>query len=67
MEKAIEEYGEALRLKLDYADAHYNLGNAYYNQGRIEEAIEEYGEALRLKPDYADAHTLVMPIIIKAE
>ena len=36
--------------------AHYSLGVALGQAGRIEEAIAHYEQALRLKPDYADAH-----------
>lgn len=35
---------------------HYNLGNAYYNQGQFNKAIQEYLTALRLNPDHAKAH-----------
>ena len=42
--------------RLDYAEAHYNLGNALYDQGKPDEAIAEYRTAIRLKPDFAVAH-----------
>ena len=42
---------------VDDAGAHYRLGNALTDQGKLEEAIAEYRTAIRLKPDYADAHT----------
>ena len=40
----------------DYADAHYNLGNALAVSGRFDEAATQYTEALRLNPRAADAH-----------
>src|SRR5258708_18010353 len=52
-DKAIADYTEAIRLKPDYADAHYNRGNAYYYLQQYDEAVADYSEVIRLKPDYA--------------
>ncbi len=38
------------------ARGHYNLGLAYFRQGRIDDAIEGYKAAIRLKPDYDEAY-----------
>ena len=46
-----------LALLPDYAEAHYNLGNALKDQGNLDEAVACFGRALRLKPDYAEAHS----------
>ncbi len=56
IDKAVEEYKTAVKLKPDYVDAHNNLGLAYDKQGRIEEAMEEYKAAIRLKPDNVNAY-----------
>ena len=40
LEKAVEGFKKALSIKPDYSDAHYNMGNALKEQGRLEEAIE---------------------------
>ncbi len=47
---------EALRLRPGLAEAHYNLGNALAQEGRIQEATEHWEQALRVKPDYAEAY-----------
>ncbi len=55
--EAIDAFKHAIKLKPDYAKAHYNLGNVYYNLHRYTESIDAYKEAIRIKPDYADAYT----------
>jgi protein O-GlcNAc transferase len=53
---AIDCYKQALKIKPDYADAHYNMGVALKKKGKLDAAIESYKQALKIKPDYADAH-----------
>ena len=36
--------------------AHYNLGVALKQSGRLQEAVGHWEQALRINPDYADAH-----------
>ena len=54
-DEAIQHYREAVRLKPDYAMAHYNLALAL-SPDRVPEAIQEYRAALRIDPDSAKAH-----------
>jgi tetratricopeptide (TPR) repeat protein len=54
--KAIEYLNEAIKLKPDFADAHYNRGSAYRYLGQYQRAIKDYNNALRLKPDYVEAY-----------
>ena len=35
---------------------HYNLGLAYYHDGKIEKAITAYEKAIQLEPNFADAY-----------
>jgi tetratricopeptide (TPR) repeat protein len=44
-----------LRIKPDFAEAHYNLGVALEKTGRVQEAIAQYERALRIQPDYTEA------------
>ena len=55
MREAIPHYEQALRFKPGSAEAHYNLGLALEQEGRVKEAIEHYEQALRIKPDFAPA------------
>ena len=54
--EAIGHWEQALQIKPTFAEAHYNLANAFLRAGRFEEAIEHYNQALRIKPNYAEAH-----------
>jgi serine/threonine-protein kinase len=56
LDEAIAEYRKAIRLQPDYAEAHFNLGNALRDKGKLNEAIEHYRQAICLKNDYAEAH-----------
>ena len=50
-------YRQAIALKPDFAEAHYNLGNALKDLGRLEDAEASYRQAIALKPDFAQAHS----------
>lgn len=55
-EEAKAEFRAAARIAPDYADAHNNLANVFFVQGRLQEALAEYREVLRLRPDHVEAH-----------
>ena len=55
-ELAERHYREALRIRPDYAEAHYNLALLLENQDANEQASHHYSEALRIRPSYAEAH-----------
>ena len=54
--EAIEALKQAIRIKPDFANAHYSLGIAYGKSGMNKEAIEAYKQARRIKPDDANVH-----------
>jgi Flp pilus assembly protein TadD len=54
--EAVACYRQALRLKPDLPEAHYNLGAALLTQGKLGEAVAAYKEAIRLKPAFPEAH-----------
>jgi Tfp pilus assembly protein PilF len=56
IDRAVEQYDIALRLKPDDVDVRNNLGNIYRSEGEIDQAIEQYNMALRIKPDNAETH-----------
>ena len=46
----------ALRIKPDFAEAHYSLGNALSRAGDLQDAISHWAQAVRIKPDFPEAH-----------
>ncbi|MFQ5429814.1 MAG: tetratricopeptide repeat protein [Phycisphaerae bacterium] len=57
--ESIRHLREAIRLKPDFINANYNLGNALSQSGRYDEAIECYRRALRVGPAYIEARIML--------
>jgi tetratricopeptide (TPR) repeat protein/flagellar motor component MotA len=55
-DKAIADYGEAIRLKPNCAEAYFDRGWEYYRKRSYNLAIADYSEAIRLKPNYTMAY-----------
>jgi len=55
LERAIQDYDEAIRLDPSSATAYYNRGVAYGIKGEWDRAIEDYNQALRHHPNDAAA------------
>ena len=53
--EAIAAFRNAIKLKPDYAEAHYYLGKALEREDKEAEAAAEYDKALSLKPNYFEA------------
>ena len=57
LQRAIEDYDEAIRLKPEKASLAYaNRGLAYANLGQLQRAIKDFDEAIRLDPRQAQAY-----------
>jgi predicted O-linked N-acetylglucosamine transferase (SPINDLY family) len=57
LEEAIASFRQAINIKPDHAEAHYNLGISLAGQGKLEEAIASFRQAISIKPDHAEAHS----------
>ena len=51
IDRAIEDYDQAIRLNPNFAEAFYNRGVAYDGKGQPDRAIEDYDQAIRLNPN----------------
>jgi tetratricopeptide (TPR) repeat protein len=56
VEKALDLFREALALKPDFAEAHYNLGVMFDETEQFREAIDAYRNSIVIKPDFAEAY-----------
>jgi lipoprotein NlpI len=67
-DKALADYGEAIRINPRYAVAYNNRGNIYRANGEYDRAIADFDAALRINPKYAFAHNnLGMALFFKGE
>ncbi len=53
---ALEQYGEALRLKPEISDLRMARGNVFQKLGQFEKAVAEYEKVLELNPRDDDTH-----------
>jgi len=56
LDVAVTKFKQALALKPNYTEVHYNLGVTLRELGLIEEAIKSYKNALNIKNEYPNAH-----------
>jgi len=62
---AEKEFREAVKLKPDFAEAHFGLGFAIQEQEEYQQLAEpEYREAIRLKPNYPVAHYMLGCLLV---
>jgi len=56
VEKAVDHFYRALRIRPNSPEIYNNLGNALRELDRIDEAVKSFKRALELRPDFAEAH-----------
>ena len=56
-EIAIKAYEKILSLNPDYADAYYNMGVIFQNQGYLIKAIKVYKKVISIQPDHVRAYS----------
>jgi tetratricopeptide (TPR) repeat protein len=66
-EEAIDYYKEAIRIRPDYALAHYNLGVALVVKGEDKKAVHHFRETVSLRPDLAVAQKKLEMALLRLE
>jgi len=61
--EAIHYFNNALQIKPNLSEAHYNLGNALLSQGKIDKAVEQYRKVLITDPNYWDAQQKLIKLL----
>ena len=54
LDQAVRCYRGAIAMQENYPDAHHQLGDTLFKQGKIEEALAAYTRASELKPQDAN-------------
>src|SRR5262245_36471397 len=54
-DRAVQDYGESIKLNPNYARAFNNRGVAYQKKGAHDLAIKDFDEAIKLNPNYVNA------------
>jgi Flp pilus assembly protein TadD len=62
VDEAVPHLQKALEIQPDYAQAHYNLGNALLQKGRVDEAILQFQKLLALQPGLVEARRTLASI-----
>ena len=55
-EEAIASFKQAIKLKPDFAEAHKNLGDLYFQLGEYKKAADEYKQAVKYQSDFVSAY-----------
>lgn len=54
--EALTAFNQAITIKPEYADAHFNKGVIFQIQKQPDEAIDSYEQTLSINPDFSDAY-----------
>jgi tetratricopeptide (TPR) repeat protein len=63
----IKEYQKAIKLKSDYFEAHFNLGNLYFKKNLLNKSIIHYKKTIEINPNFAQAYNNVAVVYFYQE
>jgi tetratricopeptide (TPR) repeat protein len=59
LDRAIADYGQAIKINPNYVNAYYNRGNMYLTKGDNNKAISDLEAVLRINPNDTEARALL--------
>ena len=65
LDDAIVHFRQAIELRPDFPDAHYNLATSLFQKGDLDNAIMEYRATLSLSPNDPGANTSLANILVQ--
>jgi protein O-mannosyl-transferase len=65
LERAMSEYRAAVRIRPDYADAHFDLAEDLLKNGNVEEAIAHYRKVVETPPPDAGSHLALARALLR--
>jgi protein O-mannosyl-transferase len=66
LDRAMSEYRTAVRIRPDYADAHFNLAEDLLKNGNVEEAIAHYRKVVETPPPDVGSHLALAKALLRA-
>ncbi len=67
LDGALARFQQAVALRPDYVEAHYNLGNMLHEQGQLDRAVASFEQVIALQPDHAGAQMGLATCYLVAE
>ena len=55
-DEAIDSYRQALKIKPNFSENHYNMGIVLHGKGDVGAALQSYKRALKINPAHAKSH-----------
>jgi len=62
-DQCIKNFEKALMLNKNFAEAHFNMGLAYYDIGELEKSFQSFLEAINLKKDYKKPRDAIIQVL----
>jgi len=62
-DQSIKDFEKALILNKNFAEAHFNMGLAYYDMGELEKSFQKFLKAVSLKKDFKKPRDAIIQVL----